>query len=91
MAAVSSTVGENQSNGQVPAWGIDLARFSLYGHTSRGIKAERTEVDSASSRSLWMGVEGHGGTRMKARLFRIAFAVAMIAMFVEGLGARAKW
>jgi hypothetical protein len=28
---------------------------------------------------------------MKARLFRIALAVAMIAMFVEGLGARAKW
>jgi hypothetical protein len=28
---------------------------------------------------------------MKARLFRIAITVAMIAMFVEGLGARAKW
>jgi hypothetical protein len=28
---------------------------------------------------------------MKARLFRIALAVAMIAMFVEGLGARGKW
>jgi hypothetical protein len=30
-------------------------------------------------------------SEMKARLFRIALAVTMIAMFVEGLGARAKW
>jgi hypothetical protein len=97
MAAVSSKMGSNRSNGQVPACGIDRTRIRLYVHPSAAIKPDRAEVDSASSRPLWMEVRDRSLTMkvrvidVKARIYRLAAAITTLAVLAEGLGARRKW
>jgi hypothetical protein len=36
-------------------------------------------------------MNGQGGHQVQARLYRTAFAVSIVAIFLEGLGAGFKW
>jgi hypothetical protein len=36
-------------------------------------------------------MNGPGGHQVKARLYRTAFVVSIVAIFLEGLGAGFKW
>jgi hypothetical protein len=38
-----------------------------------------------------MGMNRQGGHQVKARLYRTAFAVGIVAVLLEGLGAAFKW
>jgi hypothetical protein len=46
---------------------------------------------SARVRSPAAGEERQGGHQVKARLYRTAFAVSIVAILLEGLGAGWKW
>lgn len=48
-------------------------------------------ADEALVRSPNRGMNDKEVTQVKARLYRTAFAVSIVAVFLEGLGASFKW
>jgi hypothetical protein len=48
-------------------------------------------ADEPPVRSPSWGISDKEVTQVKARLYRTAFAVSIVAVFLEGLGASFKW
>jgi hypothetical protein len=52
----------------------------------------RGAADEAPVRSpIWGSIDKEVSQVLKARLYRTAFAVGIVAVFLEGLGAGFKW